>query len=246
MSLLIYIFFKGFWFEFLTDIAQLISVGIIIFTYNKKYKMDFKLIKNNNTPFAFYLLCFTIGIANMGVVQNITAYLSSDILNLSTNIYIESEKTQTSIYWYISASFIGPIIEEFLFRFILIERTKKISGTSFALIVSSILFGLLHFENLQIIISSIIAGLIFGVVYIATKNIWCSIVAHSANNLIVSILDIMQDKNILIFNKPICYLKNGYLFMSNIIFIISTFLFSIAAILFYVYYNKTIKTKNVF
>jgi uncharacterized protein len=77
---------------------------------------------------------------------------------------------------------VAPITEEFLFRGIILQRWAEKWGISVALIATSLLFGLLHFN----IFGASIFGLIMGLLYIQTKTLWIPIICHFLNNFLVS------------------------------------------------------------
>ena len=77
----------------------------------------------------------------------------------------------------------GPFAEEMFFRgFILSGLTTRFSVT-FALIASSLIFGLSHIA-ISVIIPVFISGILLGVLYIKTRSIWPCIAAHGAQNLL--------------------------------------------------------------
>lgn len=77
--------------------------------------------------------------------------------------------------------------EEFLHRGILLQGIKHI-GFKKAIVLSSLLFGLLHF-NIQQVAYAIVIGLILGFVSVVAKNIWPAIIIHFMNNAISTYLD---------------------------------------------------------
>lgn len=110
----------------------------------------------------------------------------------------------------ISTIIISPICEELLFRGVFLNRLKLIVPTSFAIAITSILFGALH--SYGSIISAIVFGVCMCIIYLKTKNILTCIFAHFLNNLLAEIL---------------FYADYGNLIFTNDIFIV---VFSILAI----------------
>lgn len=80
--------------------------------------------------------------------------------------------------------FVSPIIEETIFRGMLIPWINKKLNIWICIVISSILFSAGHFmvTNLIGMYSLIIAGLIFGWLFAKTKVIWPSIVLHIVMN----------------------------------------------------------------
>ena len=75
---------------------------------------------------------------------------------------------------------VAPVVEEFIFRGILLQRWGTKWGLGRALLASSILFGLLHPNNP---IGLTLFGLAMGLLYIRTRSLWVPIGFHALNNL---------------------------------------------------------------
>jgi len=91
--------------------------------------------------------------------------------------------------WAINNLLFTCFTEEVFFRgFIhqyLTQAFKKSSYRDyFALTLSSLLFGLCHFVNIQYIVLAMIAGLFYGAIYLKTKSIEASIIAHFLLNIV--------------------------------------------------------------
>lgn len=107
-----------------------------------------------------------------------------NLLGLSMEVLTElaSIDSDMGIMAMIYAGFIGPVVEELVFRGFLMRRLEKY-GKGFAVIVSAVLFGLMHANPLQIIFGTLM-GLLLG--YLATEySIKWSIILHIANNFIL-------------------------------------------------------------
>ena len=83
------------------------------------------------------------------------------------------------------AGIAAPIAEELLFRGVMQGRLEESAGPVFALIVSSVLFGVSHIGagGALAVLASCAAGLLFGTVYLKTRSVAWSIVAHIVANL---------------------------------------------------------------
>lgn len=77
--------------------------------------------------------------------------------------------------------------EEFLHRGLLLQGTKHM-GFKKAILISSLLFGLLHF-SIQKFFYAFIIGLIIGLISVVAKSIWPGIIIHFINNGISVYLD---------------------------------------------------------
>ena len=91
----------------------------------------------------------------------------------------------------ILAMLLAAFAEETVFRGLLFERLGKLLGTGIKakiliLLITSILFALGHLNDQGItgVSQAIITGLVFGAIYIITGNIWMSMTAHAAFDLV--------------------------------------------------------------
>ena len=88
----------------------------------------------------------------------------------------------------ICSGIIGPIFEEFLFRYDLIRRLDKFNSKKYVIILlSSIIFALFH-TGITTIIYAFIVGLINSYLYMKDKDIIKPIIVHMAMNTFVIFL----------------------------------------------------------
>ncbi len=84
---------------------------------------------------------------------------------------------------FIQVCFFAPMIEELLIRDFLLGGLKNKYGAFVALVISSCLFALMHFNMVQTL-SALVGGLILGLLYLKTRSILCCILVHFGYNLI--------------------------------------------------------------
>lgn len=75
----------------------------------------------------------------------------------------------------------APVLEEILFRGLIFESCRERFGSGAAVLVSALLFGLVHGVPVQII-NAFVVGLIFGYVYLRTGSLLSVILLHVVNN----------------------------------------------------------------
>lgn len=106
------------------------------------------------------------------------------IRNLRANPYL--------LAWAIyTIAIITGIIEEIFFRGFLLHQFMTHDKAKEGLLITSIIFGAMHYSNEGSIIAPIIlsfVGFAFGFVYLRTKNIWASISAHIIYNSLILIM----------------------------------------------------------
>ena len=111
---------------------------------------------------------------------------------LQTSLFLGAE--ETSIPWLHNILFVGilvvgaPILEEFIFRGFLLHRWGTRWNPRIAVILSSVLFGVLHPTN-PIGLSAF--GLVMALLYLRSRSLGLAIVVHSLNNAIAAGIDIV-------------------------------------------------------
>lgn len=111
------------------------------------------------------------------------------------NDHIQSSSTEQDILWLsarlIGAALIVPVMEEIFWRSLVMRwiENKNFLNTSpknvslFALFVSSGVFALAH----HLWLAGLLAGLVYGALYIKYNNLWIPIVAHAVTNGVLGI-----------------------------------------------------------
>ena len=98
----------------------------------------------------------------------------------------------------LSTIIVSPISEELLFRGVFLNRLKLVVPTSFAVLITSILFGAMH--SYGSVISAIVFGVCMCILYLKTQNILVCILAHFLNNLLAEILYHVDYGNLIFTN----------------------------------------------
>lgn len=89
---------------------------------------------------------------------------------------------------FILAVFIAPISEELLYRGVLFNRLKIRKGTYWALLISSVIFGIGHYygeDPLMHVMAAIVFGMLMCALFLKTDNIMMCIAVHFLSNLSV-------------------------------------------------------------
>ena len=84
---------------------------------------------------------------------------------------------------------IAPVVEETLMRGVILGGLKNTYGSITALLVSSVLFAVLHFNMVQTL-SAFMCGIVLGLLYLRTRSVFCCIIAHCGYNFISSLTTI--------------------------------------------------------
>lgn len=118
-----------------------------------------------------------IGVAY--IVSRIDPELTIKMMN--ERIMDDDGSLMDKIYNIISAVILAPIVEELIFRGVMFNRIKMKWGVTKAIIISSVLFGILHM-NLAIA-GAVLFGVMMCIVYMKTHNILVTMSIHFVNNL---------------------------------------------------------------
>ena len=167
-----------------------------------------------------------IGIVLLVVILNIflsygMLYLSNFILGVATSQNLFNSFFTGGL---LAIIIVSPISEELIFRGVFLNRLKFILPTTFAVLVSSLLFAALH--SFGSIFSAFIFGVCVAILYLKTDNIFVAILAHFLNNLFAEIIVKMDYNNILFTNNSVVLVMSILAIVSFIfilIFIIKEF-----------------------
>lgn len=147
------------------------------------------------SPLLFFR-CLLVGISFMYIgsilgdftMAGLDAILGTNNLN-EINALAEAS---TPLLWTVLTVFAAPIFEEYLFRKLLLDRTKQF-GEAFAIILSGLLFGLFHGNLYQFFYAASI-GMILAYLYLRTGRLRWSILLHMTINLIGGIINPLISK----------------------------------------------------
>ncbi|MDM5153988.1 CPBP family glutamic-type intramembrane protease [Bacillus sp. DX1.1] len=115
----------------------------------------------------------------------ILAHLFPDFLiGMLSEDTIDMSSPYALVFSFISACIFAPIMEEVIFRGFFLNRMTYKWGIKRAIIISSLIFGLGHFD----VIGAFLFGVIMCLLYIKTRNIWTNIAVHALNNFIATVI----------------------------------------------------------
>lgn len=133
------------------------------------------------------VLCFFINIAVSSLFNGILSFTGYDFTKFSYGVEADSLTVWSFLVDVLIVAIIPAFCEEFLHRGLVLQGIKH-AGFKKAIVISSMLFALLHF-NIKQVSYAFVIGLILGFVSVVAKNIWPSIIIHFINNFISTYLD---------------------------------------------------------
>lgn len=164
----------------------IILVFFLIFKIRKSdIKKEWKLRKTNHTFFLlsisvsfsysllFSLLTYNDSIENSIMIHNSADYYSNILSGFGIVMMI------------LNLIVIAPISEEIALRGIVFTRIETTTNPIAAMLISSILFGIMHLSAGGIILSvgAFIMGAVFGLVFYKTNSLFACFIAHAIANL---------------------------------------------------------------
>ncbi|HHY96972.1 MAG TPA: CPBP family intramembrane metalloprotease, partial [Acholeplasma sp.] len=192
--------------QIINFVSYLVFAALLIYILMPSIKLDIPQLKAlSKKEIATHSGIGVLWILAFGIVFNIISFMLYRIFDIipetSMNQMMINRalKSSGAIFIILTAVFVGPIVEELVFRksfFVLIKNPK------IALTVSSVCFGLIHMTTeiiqgdiLMVVINGIgyiSGGLALGYIYMKeNKNIFIPIIAHMAYNLLSIVLSIL-------------------------------------------------------
>lgn len=172
----------------------------IIRNFNRVH-LNYEKFLGHVPPNYNWLFLFTIIIAviilslGLGELSRyIISIIDPNLLNQlpSTSVFYTPEETPLAPFLnfmdFIIAVIMAPIVEELLFRGIILHRFTIKWGVKWAILGSSIIFGFLHTD----IVGAFIFAVVMCILYIKTASIFVPILAHMINNMLAYLMQIMS------------------------------------------------------
>ncbi len=135
-------------------------------------------------PFGFFICLAANYISNI-----IVSLTRTSGVELTSPDFSAPESLAGKIIYVISIAAIPPLVEEFAVRGVVMQSLRRY-GDGFAIVVSSIIFGIMH-GNLVQAPFAFIAGLGMGYAVCITNSIWTGVLIHFCNNFYSAIATIL-------------------------------------------------------
>lgn len=81
---------------------------------------------------------------------------------------------------FVSAGFMAPLVEEFVFRGVIMQPLRRY-GDSFAVVSTAFIFAMAHGSPASIVFA-FVAGVAIGYAVVYTRSLWVGIIIHALNN----------------------------------------------------------------
>lgn len=174
-----------------------ITLPFIIYLLIVKIPLKFAIpLKRPRASLAIPAIPITLGLSVVGIIVASVFVTFFETFGLSYNVPLGDtpQSWVARILYIIYLSVLPAIFEEITCRGILMQSLRR-HGDLFALVVSSIIFSLLHGNFMQIP-NAFVLGLAFGFFALRTNSLITSILMHFFNNFLVSIFDMFVTQNL--------------------------------------------------
>ncbi len=183
-------------FPIAADIAA-VCIGLLITKCNisEKYRPPKMSGRDFMRFFALSFGIVTIGsfinMIIMAVVSAIKGSGSGISLENATAIAPVGNPLWLDVIIYLYICLLGPVLEELIFRGVLLEGLRKY-GNTFGIVMSSVLFGLMH-QNFSQCFPAICMGLVWAYMAVKFNSLIPSTLLHIINNSLSALLLILMD-----------------------------------------------------
>ena len=185
-------------FSFLVQIITLFLLPLLLYCLMLKVtpKTVFKTCNFSKVNFQTIAISVVLGFLAFGI-NLVVSSLFNGILTFTGYRYPYSSGEGNYELWnfflqVFEVAILPAFCEEFLHRGIVLQGIKHM-GFKKAIVVSSLLFGLLHF-NINQTAYAFVIGLLLGFVAVVSKNIYPAMVIHFMNNFISTYLDFASNR----------------------------------------------------
>ena len=113
----------------------------------------------------------------------LSCFCNMIIINFNTSDVVDVNK----LFLILSSVVVGPIIEEIIFRYILVSKLEKFNNKIVTILLASLVFALMH-NGIINIIYTFILGVVLNTIYIKNKNLLYPLIVHSSANMITLFL----------------------------------------------------------
>jgi hypothetical protein len=185
----------------INNFMELIPYALaIIWLLNKKRKLNIQLISLIGKPpeknkwwklilGVLVILLFSIG--STFVLNYCLSYLAPHYLLSYYNASKPAYSLFNIAFKILVAVLIAPFVEELFFRGIMLHRFSAKWNINVAIILSSILFGILHFNFIGITM----VGFVMCIVYLKTRSLIPTMIMHSLNNLLAESITLLASNS---------------------------------------------------
>ena len=140
--------------------------------------------KQKPSPFRYKFHWYNSGLIIWGLAAiGAVGIVEEPLLSLMPRSWLDSvnQTIGTGVWAICSLVVLAPIFEELIFRGVILGSLRQRFGVLASIVLSSLLFGVVHIVPQQAINAALV-GVILGGVYVATESMPAVIILHAINN----------------------------------------------------------------
>lgn len=183
-------------FVILPDVMKLLSGIILLIIYSSKGKFDARSIfRFREFNFQMIVAAFLIVIGGFIIFSGLSNHIV-DILNVKENSASTGDEDNITPFFMlmiiIFVTIISPAIEEIVFRGIIFGNLAKTYNWFVALLVSSLIFSLMHGIGIGLqMFLTFFSGILYGLFFLKTESMPLTIMCHQLHNIMVFVFGYM-------------------------------------------------------
>ncbi len=132
-------------------------------------------------------LTLTIGVVMMIALKFVFGPIVEFMPNIDALDSILKQAFSLNLFSVIQAVIAAPLLEELIFRGVILKGFLRNYSPLKAILLSSFLFGVIHIIPGQVV-ASFFTGLLFGFIYWKTRSLLTSVLLHAINNGVILLL----------------------------------------------------------
>ena len=172
---------------------------VVWFSHVKGISKDLELRKDRSFIKMIVLAVFAVCVVEI-LADSLVGFVLNGILPVTEDI-----APNKTVFDHIVAILIAPVTEEYFFRKGLYGYVREKLNIPIAVILTSLIFSVLHGYHLQGFLSVFFSGILFALIYEHSGNIMYSICAHMMHNAFASIVNALERHGV-----QLSYNLNGY------------------------------------
>jgi len=183
------------WYLVTTALISQLAFPLVAFILHKVNKIEFSATKISfKLDWKIVLLCVGIaGICFFGLYNfvDVFAYLFEAIGYNFEGASLPLNTPSELVLNLLLLALLPAVFEELIFRGVIFNGLRNTKGKAVAVVVSSLLFALMH-GNLAQFVYPFIMGLVFSMIVLRTGNLLYSMIVHFVNNSLVIVFSYVK------------------------------------------------------
>lgn len=156
---------------------------ILVFKANNRRISDLVPLKK---PLGNKTAMFFIGLSVCAFANIANSFCSQLFQSIGIDYNVDLGDSPSGFFGFLlsllATAVVPPLVEEFACRGLILGSLRKY-GDGFAVLISSVLFGLMH-GNFDQMPFAFMVGLVLGFIVVKTDSLWIAVAVHAANNFI--------------------------------------------------------------